>query len=109
MLQVHPGCKGYSTTTVRYGKSTVGNTRAEITGDLLSQIDLQYACWEELGFKVNFSLLPVEIAYSTTVAHLDDLRYISTRASELLEEVNEQELKNNHVTYRNTHSALLYL
>jgi len=27
----------------------------------------------------------------------------------LLKKVNEQEWKNNHVTYRNTHSALLFL
>ena len=88
-LQVHPGCKGYSTSTLLYGRSIVGNTSVQITGDRLSQIDLQYACCEELGVKVNFSQLPVEIAYRKTVTHLDDIRYASTRVSELLEEVNE--------------------
>jgi hypothetical protein len=107
-LQVHPGCKGYSTSTLLHGSSIVGSTSAQITGDLLSQIDLQYACCEELGIKVNFSQLPVEIAYRKTVAHLDDLRYASTKVSDLLEEVNEQEWKNNHVAYRNTHSTLLF-
>jgi len=86
----------------------VGNTSAQITGDLVSQIDLQYASCEELGVKVNFSQLPVEVAYRKTVAHLDDLRYASRKVSDLLEEVNEQEWKNNHVAYRNTHSVLLY-
>jgi len=108
-LQIHPGCKGYSTSTLLCGSSVVGNTSAQITEDLLSQIDLQYACCEELGVKVNFSQLPMEITYRKTVAHLDDLRYASTRVSELLKKVNEQEWKNNHVTYRNTHSALLFL
>ena len=107
-LQVRPGCKGYSTSTLLYGSSVVGNTSAQIMGDLVSQIDLQYACCEELGVKVNFSQLPMEIAYRKTVAHLDDLRYASTSVSELLEEVNEQEWKNNHVTYHNTHSVLLF-
>jgi hypothetical protein len=107
-LQEHPGCEGYSTSTLLYGRSIVGNTSAQITGDLLSQIDLQYACCEELGIKVNFSQLPVEIAYRKTVAHLDDLRYASTKVSDLLEELNEKEWKNNHVKYRNTHSVLLF-
>ena len=50
----------------------------------------------------------MEIAYRKTVSHLDDLRYASTKVSDLLGEVNEQERKSNHVTYRNTHSALLF-
>jgi len=49
----------------------------------------------------------VEVAYRKTVAHLDDLRYVSRKVSDWLEEVNEQERKNNHVAYRNTHSVLL--
>ena len=107
-LQVHTRCKGYSTSTLLYGRSIVGNTSVQITGDRLSHIDLQYACCEELGVKVNFSHLTLEIAYRKTVAHLDYLRYSSTRFFELLEEVNGQELKNNHVTYRNTQSASLF-
>ena len=108
-LQVHPGCKGYSTSTLLYGSSIVGNTSAQITGDLLSQIDLQYACCEELGVKVNFSQLPMEVAHRKVVAHLDDLRYASRKVLDLLEEVNEQEWKNNHLAYRNTYSVLLFV
>jgi len=40
-LQVYPGCKGYSTSTLLYGSSIIGNTSAQITGDLVTQIDLQ--------------------------------------------------------------------
>jgi len=79
----------------------------QITGDFLSQIDLKNVCFEELGVKVNFCQTPVEVAYRNTIAHLGDLRSASTRVSDLLEKVNEQEWKNNHVIYRNTHSALL--
>jgi hypothetical protein len=107
-LQVHPGSKRYITSTLLYGSSVVGNTSAQIMGDL-SQIDLQYVCCEELGVKVNFSQLPMGMAYRKTAAHLDDLRYASTRVSELLKEVNEQEWKNNHVTYRNTHSFIIFV
>jgi len=108
-LQEYPGCKGYSTSTLLYGSSIVGNTSAQITGDLVSQIDLQYACCKELGVKVNFSQLPVEVVYRKTVTHLDDLRYASRKLLDLLEEVNEQEWKNNHVAYCNTHCVLLFL
>ena len=107
-LQVYPGCKGYSTSILLYGSSVVGDTTAQITGDLVSQFDLQYACCEELGVKVNFSQLPVEVVYRKTVADLDDLRYASRKISDLLEELNEQEWKNKHVAYRSTHSVLLF-
>ena len=54
-----------------------------------------------------YTALPVEIAYRKTTAHLDDLRSASASVSDLMESVNEQEWKNNHVLYRNTHSVLL--
>jgi len=50
----------------------------------------------------------VEVAYRKSVAHLDDLRNAGRIVSDLLEEVNEQEWKNNHVAYCNTHSVLLF-
>ena len=50
----------------------------------------------------------METEYRNTVTHLDDLRYASRKVSDLLEEVNEQEWKNNHVAYRSTHSVLLF-
>jgi len=48
-LQVHSGCKGYSTSTLLYGSSVVGNISMQVTGDFLSQIDLKNVCCEELG------------------------------------------------------------
>ena len=50
----------------------------------------------------------MEVAYRKPIAHLGDLRYASRNVSDLLEEVNEQERKNNHVEYHNTHSVLLF-
>ena len=103
------GCKGYSTSTLLYGNSVVGNTSMQITEDFLYQIDLKHVCCEELGVKVNFCQTPVEAAYRKIIAHLDDLRSASTSESDLLEKVNKQEWKNHHVIYRNTHSVLLVL
>jgi N-acyl-L-homoserine lactone synthetase len=59
--------------------------------------------------KVNFCQTPVEVACKNAIAHLDDLRSASTRVSDLLEKVNEQEWRNNHVIHRNIHSVLLIL
>ena len=108
-LQLFPGCKGYSTNALLYGSSVAGNTGVQIPGDLLSQIDIQYACCEELGVKINISQIPVGVAYRKTIAHLDDLRLASARVSDLLEAVDEQDWKNRLVTHRNTHSVLLVL
>jgi len=49
----------------------------------------------------------VELAYRKTVALLDGLRFANKKLSDLLEELNEQEWKDNLVAYRNTHSVLL--
>jgi hypothetical protein len=105
-LQLQPGCKGYSTSTLLYGSSVINNTSMQITGDILSQIDLKSVCCEELGVTVNLKQIPVQIAYRKTTAHLSDLRSASASVSDLMERVNDQEWKN-HVLYRNTHSVLL--
>jgi hypothetical protein len=49
----------------------------------------------------------MDLSYRKTVSHLNDLKYASKKASELLEEVKEQEWKNSHVAF--THSILLFL
>ena len=108
-LQVHSGCKGYSSNTLLFGSSVVANTSRQITGDILSQIGLKHICCEELSVKVNFCQTPVEVAYKKAIAHLGDLRSASTIVSYLLEKVKEQEWKNHHIIYRNTHSVLLVL
>jgi hypothetical protein len=81
---------GYSTNTLLYESSVIGNTSMQITGDFLSQIDLKNVCCEELRVKLNFCQTPIEVAYRKPVAHLDDLRSASTRVSDLLDKVNEQ-------------------
>ena len=41
-LQVHPGSKGYGTTTILYSSSMIGNISTQIKGDLLSQVTFRY-------------------------------------------------------------------
>jgi hypothetical protein len=96
-LQVHPGCKEYGNTAILYGSSMVGNISTQIKGDLLSQVTIQYDCCEELGIWVNLSELTVDLTYRKTVSHLNDLKYASKTVSDLLEDVKEQEGRNNHV------------
>jgi hypothetical protein len=84
-LQIQPGCKGYSTSTLLYRSSVISNTSMQITGDILSQIDLKSVCCEELGVKVSLNQVPVEKAYRKTTAHLGDLRAASASVSDLME------------------------
>jgi hypothetical protein len=66
-------------------------------------------CCEELGSKLGIRQKPVTLVYKKTTAHLGDLRAASTRVSDLKDKINEQEWKNRHIVYRNTHSVILIL
>jgi len=101
-LQIQTGCKGYGATAILYSSSKVGNTSTRVKGDFLSQATLQYDCCEELGMQINLSKLSMDLTYHKTVSHLDDLKYASKKVSELLEDVKEQEWRDNHVAYHDT-------
>jgi hypothetical protein len=107
-LQIQTGCKGYGATAILYRSSDVGNTSTRVKGDFLSQVTLHYDCCEELGMQISLSKLSMDPSYHKTVSHLDDLKYASKKVSELLEDVKEQEWRNNHVAYHDTHSVLLF-
>ena len=51
----------------------------------------------------------MDLTYRRTVSHLDDMKYASKTVSDLLEEVRDQEWRNNHAIYHDTHSVLLFL
>ena len=108
-LRLYPGCKGYSTHTLLYGIYVAGNTSVQVAEDFVSQIDLNHVCCEELKAKVNLCQTPVNIVYTKTTAHLEDLRSASTKVTDLIKRVDEQQWKNHHVTYGNTHSVVLVL
>jgi hypothetical protein len=108
-LQVHPGCKVYGTTAILYGYSNVDSVSTQRKGDLISQVPLQYDCCKELGIQVNLSKLTTDLTYRKTVSHLHDLKYASNKISYLLEQVKDQEWRNNHVIYDDTHSVFLFL
>jgi hypothetical protein len=103
---VYPGCQAYSTTAILYGNAIINSSTFE-NGDFLSQVTVQYDCCEEAGERVNLSQLTLDLAPARTIAHLDDLKYASKRVSDILEEMKEQDWKNSHTGYRNTHSVLL--
>jgi hypothetical protein len=58
--------------------------------------------------QMNLSKLSMDLTYHKTVSHLDDLKYASKKESEFLENVKEQEWRNRHIIYRDTHSDLLF-
>ena len=107
-LQIYKGCKGYGATAILHSSFKVGNTSTREKGDLLSQVTLPYDCCEELGMHINLSKLTMDLAYKKTVSHLDDLKYASKKVSDLLEDVKEQEWRNSHAVYHDTHSVLLF-
>jgi hypothetical protein len=107
-LQLHPGCTGYSPHTLLYGNTAVGNISLQLE-DFLLQLDLNDMCCEKLRAKLNSYQTPVDIAYQQTTSHLEDLRSASTKVSELIRKVDEQDWKNHYVTYHSTYSALLLL
>jgi len=108
-LQIHMGCKGYGATAILYSSVNVNSTSTPVSGDFLSQVTLPYDCCEELSRQINLSTLSIYLAYHKTVSHLDDLKYASRKLSELLEEVKEQERRDSHTMYHDTHSALLFV
>ena len=73
-LQIQTGCQGYGATAILYSSSEVGNTSTRVKGDFLSQVTLQYDCWEELGMQINLSKLSMDLTYHKTASHLDDLK-----------------------------------
>jgi len=108
-LQIYKGCKGYGATAILHSSFNIGSANTRIKGDFLSQVTLQYDCCEELGMQINLSRLIMDLTYKKTVSHLDDLKYASKKVSDLLEDVKEQEWRNNHAVYHDTHSVLLFL
>jgi len=108
-LQLHPGCTGYSPHTLLYGNTAVGNTSLQLEGDFLLQLDLNDVCCEELKAKLCSYQTFVDIAYQKTTSHLEDLRSASTKVSELIRKVDEQDWKKHYVTHYSTYSVLLLL
>lgn len=104
-LQLHPGCTGYSPNTLLYGNTAVGNTSLPLEGDFLLQLEFNDVCCEELRVKLHSYPASVDIAYQKTTSHLEDLRSASTKVSELIRKVDEQDWKNHYVNHHNTYSV----
>ena len=87
----------------------VNSSSTIVKGDVLSQVTVQYDCCEEAGVRVNLSQLTLDLPYTGKIAHLDDLKHACKRVSDIVEEIKEQDWKNSHIGYRDTHSVLLTL
>jgi hypothetical protein len=81
----------------------------QLDGDFLLQLDFNDVCCEELRAKLPSYQTFVDIAYQKTTLHLEDFRSASTKLSELIRKVDEQEWKNHYVTHHSTYSVLLLL
>jgi hypothetical protein len=92
------GCKGYryrySVSEVIQANSTAVSNRTLQEGDLLSQVSLQYECYEDFGINFNLSGFSLDIPHKNIIPHLDDLKYAGRMVSDLA-----LELKNRNGQY----------
>jgi hypothetical protein len=86
----------------------VGNTSLQLERDFLLQLNFDDICRKELKAKLHSYQTSVDIAYQKTTSHLEELKSASTKVSELIRKVDEQDWKK-HVTHYSTYSVLLLL
>jgi hypothetical protein len=108
-LNIDQGCKGYSLTALLITKDDVKGNVSNKGGDLLSKIDSQFECCEQLGTSIHLSHLELDMKLKPIVTQLNDLKYASYIISELERLAQEHEWKNKHVQYHTTYSVLMYI
>jgi hypothetical protein len=108
-LNIDSGCKGYSLTALLTTTNEIQVNYTGKGGDLLSKVETQFECCEQLGTSISFTHMELDMKLKPTVTHIEDLKYSSYRISELEKLAAEQEWKRKHFEYHNTYSILMYL
>jgi hypothetical protein len=108
-LNIDSGCKGYSLTALLTTTDEIQVNYTGSGGDLLSKVETQFECCEQLGTTINLTHLELNMKLKPTVTHMEDLKYASYRISELEKLAVEQEWKRKHFEYHNTYSLLMYV
>jgi hypothetical protein len=94
-LNIDLGCKGYSLTALLITTNEIQVNYTRRGGDLLSKVETQFECCEQLGTSINFTHMELDMKLKPTVTHTEDLKYASYRISELEKLAAEQEWKRN--------------
>jgi hypothetical protein len=107
-LNIDSGCKGYSLTALLITTNEIQVNYTGNGGDLLSKVETQFECCEQLGISINLTHIELDMKLRPTVMHID-LKCANYRISELEKLAAEQEWKRKHFEYHNTYSILMYV
>jgi hypothetical protein len=90
-LTIRSSCKGYSLTALLTTKNDVQVNTSKYGGDLLSKVETQFECCESLCIPGNLSHIELDMKFKHIVSQVEDLKYASSKISELEKIVTEQE------------------
>jgi hypothetical protein len=108
-LSVDSNCKGYSRTALLQPLCAVKTNNSNTKQYRLVQVQLRNECCEELGTRVNFSKLRLNLNFQQTISHADDLKYAGIKVTELEKHILEHEWKEKHSVLHHGYSIVLYI
>jgi hypothetical protein len=105
-ITLNSGCKGYSSMALLQTSGLVKakDVRKE---DIISRIQIDLDCLEEIGIRFNTSNSPIDLEFRHVASHLDDLNHASYKISELEKVMDEQEWKNHQSSKHATYSTIV--
>ena len=108
-LSISSGCKGYSSSVILMTEEIKGSNSSMDGGDLLSPVNFEYDCCEELSSKLNWSAVNLDTKFKPMLSHLDELKVASFKSSEVEKMVKDEEWKQQHSASHQTYSILVYI
>lgn len=97
-LRMNTNCRGYNKSVLLQTHSVVTVNSSMQAKDLMSGVNLEYECYEELGMKINLSSIHLNTNSKHIVSHLDDLNIASLKIAEVERIIMEQEWERLHTT-----------
>jgi hypothetical protein len=70
-LKIEAGCKGYSQTALLSTKNEIKVNTSRCGGDLLSKVESQFNCCEQLGISINLSNIDLDLKFKQVVTHME--------------------------------------
>jgi hypothetical protein len=107
-ITLNSGCKGYSSFALLQ-TSVIVKAKSMKKEDILSKVNFDFDCLEELGIRFNTSSFPINLEFKHVASHLDDLKHASYKISELEKEIIEQEWKNHQMSKHYAYSVIVYI
>jgi hypothetical protein len=107
-ITLNAGCKGYSSFALLQ-TSVIVKAKSMKKEDILSKVNFNIDCLEELGIRFNTSSSPINLEFKHVASHFDDLRHASYKISELEKEISEQEWKNHLTSKHHAYSVIVYI